>query len=433
MAQGDATPVDPFRRSFSSAPTLRSNLLQPAIQAPQPQLQHSALNLTYTYDVLSWVLNAGQRQPSMHWRLRQSSQLPSSTWHQLAHGATKDVFRAKFGQEPVIVKRSKTEYHPSSHCGSSCRELLYLEYLRGFPGVPQLLGGFLLGNKITWVVKDVGGSVAGKRGYDAGIVQKANKLCRPDPCSILPSQLYLSLARSSPTKLALAILRCFRSVSEVGGFFLSDFGIGQFAVAVSHGNILFQLVDGPEAYYNPIDSMLKHKNASQGVTPRPVTAYSGSPRRPVPLCATDTDCPAAHSYHCCCATGKEHPTQSGAVCQSATGGTWGANLTHGAPPEATGHCVVGHALPSGLALGSSKGTLPSAGIFPYCSPLTHKTHAFEVATQPWLLPLLARHSDTVRKLLPLMSLPEPSKRLSFSAAIKWLEARTVSHTESKDS
>ena len=57
-----------------------------------------------------------------------------------------------------------------------------------------------------------------------------------------------------------------------------------------------------------------------------------------------------------------------------------------------------------------------------CSPLSHLTHAYDVATKPWLLPAVAQHSQAVHELLPLMSDPIPARRVSLSQAIARLHA-----------
>ena len=60
----------------------------------------------------------------------------------------------------------------------------------------------------------------------------------------------------------------------------------------------------------------------------------------------------------------------------------------------------------------------------HCVPLSHLTHAYDVATRPWLLPMAANHSPLVAQLLPLLGAgPLPSARMSFSGALAWLDAR----------
>ena len=70
---------------------------------------------------------------------------------------------------------------------------------------------------------------------------------------------------------------------------------------------------------------------------------------------------------------------------------------------------------------ATHGALANSNTF--CHRLTAETHAYDVATKPWLLPLMAQRSEAVRELLPLMAASLPHERLTFSQAIAWLQHR----------
>ena len=206
----------------------------------------------------------------------------------------------------------------------------------------------------------------------------------------------MALARSRPIPLARAILECFRTFSERGGFMSLDFGARQFAAASTpDGRVLFQLIDGPLPFTGPIANLSEHPE-TKGI------GLSGFPPRSVPLCTDDSHCPPSSHSHCCCdretRRAMRSPEES---CVRA--------------PEALGLCEPAeHSRP---------------GAPRHCVPLSHLTHAYDVATRPWLLPMAANHSPLVAQLLPLLGAgPLPSARMSISGALAWLDARGMTRS-----
>jgi hypothetical protein len=110
-------------------------------------------------------------------------------------------------------------------------------------------------------------------------------------------------------------------------------------------------------------------------------------------CARDADCPRTHYSHSC-----SHPDH---ICEP---GSLGA-------PEARGKC---------LAEGK-------------CALLSEKTHVFDVANRPWLLPgIAARAEDTVagdflRSLIRLANQTRPEDRPSFAELLDRLDQFEKSH------
>ena len=96
-----------------------------------------------------WLAAAPTNSPPAHWKITRAAQI--CDYEALANGIGKRVYRAHTlaDKQPVIVKfsdrvRNVDDY--SAYPGFKYRndwanELMYLEYLRGQPGVPHLMGG----------------------------------------------------------------------------------------------------------------------------------------------------------------------------------------------------------------------------------------------------------------------------------------------------
>ena len=377
---------------------------------PRTAAGYQNLHLREVFDWLS-----GHRPPPSAWDVRNETQLPTpASWHRIGGGDTKQVYQTELrGGVRVVVKRTRSAWNPTSGTGV---ELLYLTFLRGHLGVPHLLGGYIARDGLlTWVVRDTGGSPIGSVTSDARF-------------TVHSSDAYRELASSRPVELALAILSCFRSFSETGGFFLQDLTPRQFTVSSDDRRVLFELVEGPGAYAGPVARLLETSPVPNG--------YSGYPKRSVAHCISDAACAPSKSYHCCCAVD--------AITHALTYDHSGHNhvCEQGTPagaPEARGLCVRNQlpvrASPAMMGGRQNSSTwnsrrlqsvwgapaLQTAG-GGLCSPLSHLTHAYDVATKPWLLPAAAQHSHAVHELLPLMSDPIPARRVSLSQAIARLHA-----------
>ena len=182
------------------------------------------------------------------WSITREAQLEH--FQLLSEGTAKSVRAATFKRRRVIVKSDRSSAHVHAFRGGKAdaaaasvaamhrselrAELVYLEYLRGLPGVPDLLGGWVDGAGVTYVVEDAGTPIHVVH-HDSRM-KDVNK--------------YMMLARRRPLGVARAILDCFRSFSEIGGFFLDDFAPHQFAFSGAPGSPRpprVYLVDGPKA------------------------------------------------------------------------------------------------------------------------------------------------------------------------------------------
>ena len=107
-------------------------------------------------------------------------------------------------------------------------ELLYLEALRGAPGIPELLGAWVEDGNVTYVVRDCGQAIG------AGTSGK--------PSVMAPA--YAQRAEHYPLELARALIACFQSFAA--NFLLEDFRAMQFTLD-GKGDIY--LVDGPKVLH----------------------------------------------------------------------------------------------------------------------------------------------------------------------------------------
>ena len=109
----------------------------------------------------------------------------------------KRVSRAHFKGRRVVVKTGGRHGLSNENRGAGVLyfELLYLEALRGAPGIPELLGAWVEDGNVTYVVRDCGQAIG------AGTSGK--------PSIMAPA--YAQRAEHYPLELARALLACFRS------------------------------------------------------------------------------------------------------------------------------------------------------------------------------------------------------------------------------
>ena len=348
--------------------------------------------------LISSLLNNGSSipEPPKQWVVKGAASLePRSSWTLLAHGLSKSVYHTRLRPphhsapgQPVVVKTC---------VGDGRRELLLLEYLQGLNGIPTLLGAwFEADGGMWWAVTSRGSATT--IGITSGITSWGSRLTHP----ILHAN-YLAMAREHPSSLALALLDCFRSFAERGKLFLIDLHPLQFVAGHSSQRPTFELIDF---------HLIERPEA-------PMTQLTLSPLSP--LLATERRCSKhAHCLHfsqqCCCGV----LNHSVWVADSPGDNRICAAGTPPGAPEARYPCQATH---GALAISST-----------FCHRLTAETHAYDVATKPWLLPLMAQRSEAVRELLPLMAASLPHERLTFSQAIAWLQhrLRTGGHNGGRD-
>ncbi|KAH8051579.1 hypothetical protein JL722_10756 [Aureococcus anophagefferens] len=115
----------------------------------------------------AWLTNVSAPPPA-HWRVRSPDDLDNRTDHVLSHSGYKDVWlsRLRDGRRVVV----KTLHHEGAfEFGDRASdiayfELLFLEGLRGEPGIPKLFGAYETPTHVVWVTSNGGGPVAtGKR------------------------------------------------------------------------------------------------------------------------------------------------------------------------------------------------------------------------------------------------------------------------------
>ena len=204
-------------------------------------------------------------------------------------------------------------------------EMLYMEVLRGLPGIPYLYGAWSGEHRVSYVVKDCGAPI-GLGPSGAG----------REPTVMSPA--YTERAKQHPIRLARSLLACFQSWASAG-YIQDDFKAQQFTMDVSTGDIY--LVDGPRALYNsPLGrSMVR----VWGDWRRKGLINADAPD----ACENDEDCPSTLDFHSCVPE------------ESCPEGTRGA-------PESKGECRDGA-----------------------CVLISEKTHVWDVANRAWLLPFIA--------------------------------------------
>ena len=123
----------------------------------------------------AWLTNASA-PPPIHWRVRSPDDLDNRTDQALSGGARKDVWLSQLRDgRRVVVKALR---HECSHCRDEALrhegafefgdrasniayfELLFLEGLRGEPGIPELFGAYETPTHVVWATSNGGGRVA---------------------------------------------------------------------------------------------------------------------------------------------------------------------------------------------------------------------------------------------------------------------------------
>ncbi len=274
----------------------------------------------------------------------------------------KRVSRAHVKGRRVVVKAGGRHGLSNENQGAGVLyfELLYLEALRGAPGIPELLGAWVEDGNVTYVVRDCGQAIG------AGTSGKPSIL----------STAYARRAEHSPLELTRALLACFQSFA--GNFLLDDFRVTQFTL---DGKGHIYLVDGPKVLHN----------SSLGDQVYDVWGTRHNQEDNSALaCASDGDCPATHRLHSCLDN----------VCEP---GSLPA-------PEATGTC-------------RDKA----------CLPISERTHIYDVANRPWLLPFIANQARDwktkkfLRSLIGEANRTLPEDRPSFAELLHRIDVFQKSH------
>ena len=356
----------------------------------------------------AWLTNASA--PPTHWRVRSPDDLDNRTDHELEHGGLKHVLLSQLrdGRRVVVkavrfLRRQKGPFEFGDRASDIAYfELLFLEGLRGEPGIPELFGAYETPTHVVWAMSNGGGRVA----TGTGTLSHSGK-----KHPITYSKLYDARARDAPLDLARAWLRCFRSFGERGGFVLTDFKPEQFTLD-ANGDIY--LVDGPAPNSGPIAALARRhfqgeewhsKQAYQLKDARIYVEGIGMERpdepdlepgvaRPCP--SDDTDAGAA-----VCAL-RTHVVHNGCSRHLLDEGSPKCGERWRSGPEVS-DCVDGA-----------------------CAPFDWRVHVHDVAAREWILPhIIAVAEDRaaaarLERLLPRMMSEDPRVRPSFSALLREL-------------
>ena len=188
--------------------------------AAAAESNRTASRLGRLQDIDDWLSNASGGPPR-HWRVRSPADVSgNSTALVESYQKEVNISRLAGSAAPVVVKALQNAgAFAFGHRESDIAyfELLYLEWLRGEPGIPWLFGGWTTPSRVVWVVSDGGDRVG------------TGKALSTHRAHFSPA--YERRARERPLDLARAWLRCFRSFAEWGGFVLTDFKPEQSAPA----------------------------------------------------------------------------------------------------------------------------------------------------------------------------------------------------------
>ena len=296
-------------------------------------------------------------------------------------GTTKVAYAARLyrnNKSPldVVVKQGRTR--PTSGRNNTCiryeleLEVLYLELLRGSPGVPMLYGGWFDENwGLVYVVQHAGASLG--------------TLIPGHRAQYMINQAYDTAALHRPVELMREIVRCFISFAELGGFFLSDFKPIQFTL--NSETLAVYLVDAPRSFHSGLAEFFTASHSAYKGCDAVSVAHiftmdavaAGSP-----TCRESRECLRVWKSRCV-----DAERRSDGRCS----------------PESRGQCVSGR-----------------------CVELSTKSHVFEVAANPWLFPRIVALAvnSTLRSdfaaLLRLMTRPDPRDRPTFAGVLRILDS-----------
>ena len=367
---------------------------------------------TKRLDHLQALLHRGHAHatPLPTWNVRRRD-ADAIDWTPLANGSAKAVASGAWRGTRVVRKRVKctdpitTLAHTrgrrkrplpkmEKHFAEAVAELFFMEHLRGRPGIPVLRGAWYTHQGLEYVVDDAGPPLLGQ-----GAARKT---------------VARDIARRRPLRLAQALLECFRSFSEEGGYFLDDLTWRQFSLREEAGKPpVVTIVDGPKALDAPVRPYL---GESGHVLPLPNST----------ACSLNSQCPATRKHHSCIDNGVG-TSRAGLVDEAALA-SWNATTAcywrpgsraqgvpeRAAAPEAEGWCA----------------SFDASGVRArHCVPWTSKTHVYDVGGRGWALGFLEDHARNPASRRIVVGLRRKmvgkavAARPSFSEALAWLAAR----------
>ena len=198
------------------------------------------------------------------------------------------------------------------------------------------------------------------------------------------SDAFRRKAEAQPLQLARSLLACFHSWASTGHL-QNSFKAEQFTM--NYAGEVF-MVDGPRLLANaPLgEAVLRTWGSKLGESA--LQKFLNAQRT---KCQTDDDCPPTKNNHSCRRPG------------SCEAGARGA-------PEARGKCLEGT-----------------------CALLSEKTHVYDVANRPWLLPYIAERATGGDRafLLALIrhaSADDPADRPSFAELVAAIDRRVEGAT-----
>ena len=280
-------------------------------------------------------------------------------------------------------------------CGDSSqayRELIFLEMLRGAPGVAKMWGAW-------W--SEMPREKPGERCRDMVLVLQDGSSGGGGPLSLD----LLSEFQKSPLNAKLwsrNLVKLFQSFSELGHGFMNDFHPKQFVY--SGGDFKVYLIDPPRFYGGPLHALLGDKMNKNLINERTGKKESMFDRERI--CSSDADCPpTSHSVPLCCC-GYDPPP-----CDDHDKWLRSLSLNH----YANGQCTTQRCIASPESNGVCHHHRRT------CEVLDFKTHVFDVGSRGWLLPLASPYLPGLDAILRKMTVADKEARPTFTEVLALID------------
>ncbi|KAH8067515.1 hypothetical protein JL721_7629 [Aureococcus anophagefferens] len=157
--------------------------------AAAAESNRTASRLGRLQDIDDWLSNA-RGGPPRHWRVRSPADVSgNSTALVESYQKEVNISRLAGSAAPVVVKALQNAgAFAFGHRESDIAyfELLYLEWLRGEPGIPWLWGGWTTPSRVVWVVSHGGDRVGTGKALGAAPTSPGLRAARAERPSTSP-------------------------------------------------------------------------------------------------------------------------------------------------------------------------------------------------------------------------------------------------------
>ena len=302
-------------------------------------------------------------------------------------------------QIEVIVKRANEHAVCAKLTGvptPTWQDLVYLEYLRGMCGVPELMGAFVVPSHVAGRKEPVLWYAARRAGSVITDAQARGN------SSVVLSLEYRKLAIRQPLALARTMIHMFRVMSELGGAFLADLHPNQFTVAQHPGGAIEMfMIDSALFVEGP---MVRHQLLRQ------LPKLNMASTEPFQVeCRSQSFCPLTANFAMLEGIWKKHSCRMDLL------------KTACCHPQADAH----NAPQPTVTCQQRPFPSPSDDIDAHsrCAWVGRQIHLTDLLTEPYLLPMVS-HEPAVRALVEELRKKAPDD-VRFSEALGKLTAKDL--------